>query len=90
MAFTLTPRRGWRTFLCDECGHHWEEATRDCLSPSVDTCPICHEWVHPTASRVDESLPVDKSLNLTLPWSERVKVITRGCEPDLGAIPYGD
>lgn len=78
MAFTLTPSRGWRTFRCPTCGHHWGEATRDCHSPSGDSCPICYEWLVPTEPREDPSLAVDSNLNLTAPWDERVHVIARG------------
>jgi len=57
-------RRGWRTFLCDECGHHYEAATRDAMSPSGDTCPECNEVNFPTEYRIDAELPCDDYGNL--------------------------
>ena len=57
-------RRGWRTFLCDECGYHYEAATRDAMSPSGDTCPECNEVNFPTEYRIDAELPCDDYGNL--------------------------
>jgi hypothetical protein len=57
-------RRGWRSFLCDECGHHYEAATRDAMSPSGDTCPECNEANFPNEYRIDAELPCDASGNL--------------------------
>jgi hypothetical protein len=57
-------RRGWRTFFCDECGHRYEAATRDAMSPSGDTCPECNEANFPTEHRIDAELPCDASGNL--------------------------
>src|SRR5207249_3887902 len=34
-------RRGWRSFLCADCGHDWAAPTRDCFSPSGENCPKC-------------------------------------------------
>ncbi len=78
MSFVLTPRRGWRTFLCDDCGHHWHEATRDCHSPSGDGCPVCYAWCHVVDAREDASIPVDQSLNVTWPWEQRIMVVAQG------------
>lgn len=57
-------RRGWRTFLCDECGHHYEAATRDAMSPSGDTCPECNEVNFPSEYRIDAELHCDNYGNL--------------------------
>lgn len=78
IAFDTPPRRGWRVFRCPDCGHWWEEASRDALSPSGDGCPMCYAWVEPSESRLDPSLAVDASFNLTAPLAERVRVIARG------------
>ena len=66
----LRPKRiisqGWRRFDCDECGATFEEATRDCGSPSGESCE-CGAWVFPTTCREDASLPVDPLTgNLTI------------------------
>ena len=58
-------RRGWRSFLCDECGHKFEWPTRDHKSPSGENCPECGEWLFPHDSRQDETLKVDDMGNLT-------------------------
>lgn len=57
-------RRGWRTFLCDECGHHYEASTRDAISLSGDTCPECNELNFPTEYRIDAEIPCDDYGNL--------------------------
>lgn len=57
-------RRGWRMFLCDECGFHYEAATRDAKSPSGDTCPKCSEDIYPIAHRIDAELACDEWGNL--------------------------
>jgi hypothetical protein len=57
-------RRGWRTFRCDACGHHYEAATRDAMSPSGDTCPECSEVNFPCEYRIDADLPCDDYGNL--------------------------
>lgn len=33
------PMPGFRMFRCDSCGHKWKEPSRDCHSPSIDSCP---------------------------------------------------
>lgn len=38
---------GMRAFRCEECGHTWQSETRDCLSPSGETCSHCLEFVPP-------------------------------------------
>ena len=58
-------RRGWRSFLCDECGHKFEWPTRDHRSPSGENCPECGEWLFPHDSRQDETLKADDMGNLT-------------------------
>ncbi len=72
MTNTIIKRTGWRKFLCD-CGHYFEEATRDRFSPSVTECPLCNSFCYPEGSIADETLPVDLSGNLTSPWSERYR-----------------
>jgi len=71
MSEAVLSRRGWRSFQCEECGHRWEEATRDYWSPSGVDCPLCQGWTFPSAGAPDLSLPVDSMGNLTLPWGER-------------------
>lgn len=56
-------RRGWRKFVC-ECGHEFELATRDCFSPSGESCLKCCEWVHPSEHRIDAGLACDTMGNL--------------------------
>ena len=57
-------RRGWRKFQCFECGHEWQEATRDHQSPSVEICQKRSESCQPVNSSSDESLKVDHLGNL--------------------------
>lgn len=38
---------GMRAFRCWECGHTWQTETRDCLSPTGETCSHCLEFVQP-------------------------------------------
>ena len=56
--------RGWRTFRCDECGRHYEVATRDAMSASGDTCPECSDVNFPTGYRIDAEQPCDDYGNL--------------------------
>lgn len=56
-------RRGWRGFFCD-CGHTWKQATRDFLSPSVETCPKCGADERPIGHWPDPKLACDASGNL--------------------------
>ena len=58
------PLAGWRYFHCDDCGYKWHEASRDCKSPSTETCPECYMAVWAYKSVVDESLKTDGSGNL--------------------------
>ena len=58
------PIPGWRVFECDACGALFEEASRDCLSPSGEPCG-CGEWLAPVGHREDPRLPVDSAGNLT-------------------------
>jgi len=66
-------RRGWRIFECEKfqiegetfgCGAKFMEPTRDCFSPSVETCHICGEEVRPSLGFYDDSLKIDSSCNL--------------------------
>jgi hypothetical protein len=38
---------GYRFFRCDEFDHAWEEKSRDCQSPSDESCTKCGELSHP-------------------------------------------
>ena len=40
---------GYRFFYCEECGTEWKDVSRDCTSPSGDTCinQECQEFCHP-------------------------------------------
>lgn len=58
------PVPGWRVFECEACGALFEEASRDCLSPSGEPCD-CGEWLAPVGHREDPLLPVDSAGNLT-------------------------
>lgn len=63
-------RRGWRKFRCDECGHVWEWATRDRLSPSGENCPECGDQCFPYENREDASIPADNMGNIMIPWNQ--------------------
>lgn len=58
-------RPGYRKFICPECSHEWQEATRDFRSMSGEACSKCGEWTTPSIRWVDLSLPVDEYGNLT-------------------------
>lgn len=58
-------RRGWRFFMCEDCGKDWKLATRDCFSPSGESCPSCGSWAFPHASKLDPELSCDELGNLT-------------------------
>lgn len=55
---------GMRHFVCEECGHKYSEATRDCMSPSVETCQKCYTDNQPDTYTMHEEWPTDKSGNL--------------------------
>lgn len=38
---------GFRAFRCDDCGHSWQEPSRDCMSSSGEHCEKCSEFVIP-------------------------------------------
>lgn len=61
---STSSRQGMRSFMCDECGHDWIEASRDCLSPSIETCPKCRADVHPGACELRPDWPLDSMGNL--------------------------
>lgn len=71
----MNPRRGWRLFTCPECDTAFEEATRDAFSPSSSECPQCNASCYPAGRWLDPDLPADDMGNLTMPWSERVKIL---------------
>lgn len=64
-------RSGWRLFACMDCGDVRWIATRDRLSPSVETCR-CGESVIPLDEQPDESLAVDAWCNLVGQVPDRV------------------
>lgn len=55
---------GFRYFHCDECNRRFWHKTRDCHSPSNETCPECYSDVHPHDFEEHLEWPVDKSGNL--------------------------
>lgn len=48
------PQSGVRRFEC-ECGHAWEEESRDAKSPSLSVCPECNSEVHPHDFELNQS-----------------------------------
>lgn len=54
---------GFRFFECPDCDNKWKEKTRDCHSPSCETCE-CGTDCHPVGWSEVRELPVDKSGNL--------------------------
>ena len=71
--FDQKSKRGWRKFQCNiyneeaeyGCGAEFLIATRDCFSPSLETCPICGEEVFPSGGFYDDTLSVNEYFNLT-------------------------
>jgi hypothetical protein len=55
---------GIRFFQCIDCGEEWKEKSRDCHSPSNDTCPSCGSDVFPHDNEEHPEFPVDRSGNL--------------------------
>lgn len=58
------PIAGYRFFHCSDCENYWKEKSRDCKSPSDETCPKCGELSHPFNSEEHPEWPIDKSGNL--------------------------
>ena len=58
------PIPGIRFFECFDCGLTYEEKTRDCFSPSVESCPNCFADNQPFKKEEHPEWPVDKSGNL--------------------------
>ena len=56
------PIPGFRYFHC-ECNLRWWDKSRDCHSPSCDTCPECGLDNQPYRFE-EKDFPVDKSGNL--------------------------
>jgi hypothetical protein len=56
--------RGWRLFKCHDCALKWELPSRDCTSPSGESCPLCNGCEFPYERRIDEKLIVDSMGNL--------------------------
>jgi hypothetical protein len=54
------PVPGWRFFVCPECGRAFQEPTRDCHSPSVETCPECQMDVRPSGLDPHPEWPTDR------------------------------
>src|SRR6478672_10012545 len=57
------PIPGVRFFHCDNCDGRWSERSRDCHSPSVDTC-TCGMDCQPVDLEEHPEWAVDKSGNL--------------------------
>ena len=58
------PVAGYRFFHCEDCGLEFKGKTRDCLSPSCETCPNCFADAHPHSWEDHPEWPLDKSGNL--------------------------
>lgn len=59
------PIAGYKFFHCQECENYWREESRDCKSPSGESCPKCGEFSHPFNNEEHPEWPVDKSGNLS-------------------------
>lgn len=55
---------GFRFYDCYECGHLGKEKSRDCHSPSKETCEMCHSDAKIINCEEHPEWPVDKSGNL--------------------------
>ena len=57
---------GYRFFRCEECGRTWKSKSRDCTSPSVESCPSgeCMYGVVPCWFEKHYDWPTDGSGNL--------------------------
>lgn len=58
------PIPGFRMFHCEDCDYGFFLKTRDCYSPSVETCPKCFADIAPYSRQEHPEWPVDKSGNL--------------------------
>lgn len=60
------PIPGYRMFQCEACANQWQEATRDCHSPSGEHCPDedCMEFTSPSGHAEHPEWPTDASGNL--------------------------
>lgn len=54
---------GYRFFEC-ECGEKWRNRSRDCATPSIESCEQCYEVSSPTHYEPHPEWPTDKSGNL--------------------------
>lgn len=61
------PIPGYRFFSCYECGNYWKEKTRDCLSPSGESCSVCREWCSADCYEQHPEWETDISGNLLNP-----------------------
>jgi hypothetical protein len=61
------PVPGYRNFRCEECGHTFREPTRDCASPSLETCPCCAADAYPHSYDPHPEWPVNADGNLIVP-----------------------
>lgn len=53
--------QGWRYFKCRNCGCDWRQTSRDCYTPSGESCLDCDDWVTPVYALPDELISVDKN-----------------------------
>lgn len=56
---------GYRFFECEECGFAWKTKSRDCESPSGESCERCDNEVSPSDHEKHYEWPTDGSGNLT-------------------------
>lgn len=87
-------RIGWREFECPECCKFtWP--SRDCYSPSAETCPKCGECLCPRTAYPDPFIPHDDMGNITVdndwkhPKKETSAVFLAGNIPFNTVIPEG-
>lgn len=55
---------GYRFFECEGCEHNWKSKSRDCTSPSIESCPSCFDVSSPTHYEPHYEWPTDKFGNL--------------------------
>ena len=60
----MKPVPGMRHFKCWDCKIRFSEPTRDCISPSLEACPVCNSENHPIGKEEHPEWPVDDSGNL--------------------------
>lgn len=67
-------QRGWRYFVCNDCGARFREPSRDCESASGVGCD-CGEWLFPQDAMPDESLSVDERTGNLIDPVQREKLV---------------